>query len=113
MNLRVKNKNKKNNKIKGLQLSKKLNFCSPYFWKKTFLFQQSTAFKYTEKFVYSRSSTIPTSFIDQLVEIHSGKKWYGRVVTKWNIGFKFGELTWNRKIALYKAKQAKKKKKNK
>jgi len=28
------------------------------------------------------------------------------------IGFKFGEFTWNRKIALYKAKQLKKKKKN-
>jgi len=29
------------------------------------------------------------------------------------IGFKFGEFTWNRKIALYKAKQLKKKKKKK
>ena len=28
------------------------------------------------------------------------------------IGFKFGEFTWNRKLALYKAKQLKKKKKN-
>jgi ribosomal protein S19 len=27
------------------------------------------------------------------------------------IGFKFGEFTWNRKLALYKAKQLKKKKK--
>lgn len=27
------------------------------------------------------------------------------------VGFKFGEFTWNRKIALYKAKQKKKKKK--
>jgi len=29
------------------------------------------------------------------------------------VGFKFGEFTWNRKIALYKAKQKKKKKKRK
>ena len=29
------------------------------------------------------------------------------------IGFKFGQFTWNRKLALYKAKQLRKKKKKK
>lgn len=105
---------KKNTKIYGkfFQKKSKINFCSPYFWKKIFLFQQNRVFKYSEKKIFSRFSVIPLGFLKQFVEIHSGKKWYGRVINKWNVGFKFGELTWNRRIALYKAKQLKKKKKS-
>lgn len=108
-----KNKQKINNRFseKNFQKSKKLSYLSPYFWKKTFLFQQSFAFKFIEKFIFSRSSCTPYSFIRLYVDIYSGKKWYGRVIHKWNVGFKLGELTWNRKIAKYKAKQLKKKKK--
>lgn len=96
---------------RNYRISSKLNFCAPYFWKKIFLYQQNKIFKLSEKNIYSRSSTIPLGFIRQYVKVHSGKKWYGRVINKWNVGFKFGELTWNRRIAMYKAKQLKKKKK--
>lgn len=112
--LKINEKKKiQNNKFveKHFQKTKKILYLSPYFWKKTFLFQQSFAFKYSEKFIFSRSSTVPYSFLKQYVEIYAGKKWYGRVIHKWNLGFKLGELTWNRKIARYKAKQLKKKKK--
>lgn len=61
--------------------------------------------------MFTRSSVIPRSFKNLLVKVYSGKKWHARVINKWNVGFKFGELTWNRKLALYKAKQLKKKKK--
>lgn len=109
-------KTKNNGNIKKIldrnfKLSNKINFCSPYFWKKIFLFQQNKVFKLSEKKIFSRSSVIPYGFLRQYVKIHNGKKWFGRVIKRWNIGFKFGELTWNRRIALYKAKQLKKKKK--
>jgi ribosomal protein S19 len=68
-------------------------------------------FKFNEKKIFNRSSVIPISFKNLFVKIHAGKKWYNRFITKWSVGFKFGELTWNRKLALYKAKQLKKKKK--
>jgi len=106
------NKNNYNRNLdKTSQISNKLNYCSPYFWKKIFLYQQNKIFKLSEKKIFSRGSVIPRGFIRQYVQIHSGKRWYGRVITKWSMGFKFGELTWNRRIAMYKAKQLKKKKK--
>lgn len=105
----------KNNRLllkkKQKQSTFKIKFCSPFFWKKMFYFHQNMVFRLSEKFVYSRSSTIPFGFNNQLVKIYGGKKWSTRAIHKWNIGFKFGELTWNRKMARYKAKQLKKKKK--
>jgi len=65
----------------------------------------------SKKSIYLRSSIIPNIFVGYSVEIYSGKIWHNRLITKWSVGFKFGELTWNRKLALYKAKQLKKKKK--
>lgn len=97
-------RNSQNNSIK-------LNFCAPYFWKKTFLFKQSIVFRMGDKKIYNRSSAIPFSFKNLKVKIYSGKKWFSRLITIWSVGFKFGELTWNRRLALYKAKQLKKKKK--
>ena len=64
----------------------------------------------SEKKVYSRSSNIPNLYKNIEVNIHYGKSFKIKIFNKWNIGFKFGEFTWNRKLALYKAKQLKKKK---
>lgn len=92
----------------------KLYFCSPNIWKKIFLFKKNSMFKINEKFFYNRSSVIPGIYRDSNVFIYSGHIWHTRFVTRWMVGFKFGEFTWNRKLALYKAKQLKKlKKKNK
>lgn len=86
-------------------------FCSPYFWKKIFLYKKHPIFKTAEKFIYARSSAIPKTLVNCTVKIYAGKSWHQRIVNKWMVGFKFGEFTWNRKLALYKAKQLKKKKK--
>jgi len=87
-----------------------LIYCSPVFWKKIFLYKKYPIFKNAEKKIFSRSSTIPKILNYSIVKIYSGKSWHKRVVNNWMIGFKFGEFTWNRKLALYKAKQLKKKK---
>ena len=42
------------------------------------------------------------------MKIYSGKRWHIKIINKWMVGFKFGAFSWNRKIALYKAKQLKK-----
>ena len=49
-------------------------------------------------------------FKKQIVYIHNGKTWTKRFITRWSIGFKFGELVFNRRVAIYKAKQLRKKK---
>lgn len=66
--------------------------------------------KKKEKFVYDRSSAIPSIYEGLRVHIYSGKVFKSKVVTRWMLGSKFGEFVWNRKLALYKAKQLKKKK---
>ncbi len=97
--------------LKNKKFSTKLNFCSSYFWKKIYLYNKYPLFKNAEKKIFSRSSIIPQTFNLLAVKIYSGKSWHKRIINKWMIGFKFGEFTWNRKLALYKAKQLKKKKK--
>lgn len=64
-----------------------------------------------EKRIYDRSSTIPFMFSGSVVKIYTGRYFNRRFLNPWVVGFKFGELTWNRKVAVYKVKQLKKKKK--
>lgn len=97
---------KNHNKVKN-----NIIFCSQFFWKKIFLYNRHPIFKIAEKKIFSRSSVVPKAFIGTSVKIYSGKSWHSRNLTRWMIGFKFGEFTWNRKLAIYKAKQLKKKKK--
>jgi len=92
------------------QLKNKLIFCSQDIWRKIFLCKKSIVFKEQEKFIYHRSATIPKIFLHYEVSIYTGKKWMKRNINKWMVGFKFGEFTWNKKSAIYKAKQLKKKK---
>jgi len=94
------------------QIKNKLIFCSEDIWRKIFLCKQSIVFKNREKFIYQRSSTIPKIFVNYEVSVYSGKKWVKKNINKWMVGFKFGEFTWNKKSAIYKAKQLKKKKHN-
>lgn len=91
-------------------LKKKLIFCSLDIWRKIFLAKKSIVFQNQEKFVHHRSSAIPKIFTNYDVSIYTGKKWTKRNISRWMVGFKFGEFTWNKKIAVYKAKQLKKKK---
>ena len=93
-----------------LKNTRRLLFFSASIWRHAFIFHTKPYFKEGEKFIYSRSSIIPHIFIGVNLYIHSGKKWRHRNVTHWRVGFKFGEFTWNRRIAVYKAKQLRKKK---
>ena len=53
---------------------------------------------------------MPRAYNGFEVVIHRGNKFRVKQINNWVIGFRFGEFTWNRKVALYKAKQKKKKK---
>jgi len=61
--------------------------------------------------MHNRGSVIPKIFLNYIVNIHNGMTWKQRMINKWMIGYKFGEFTWNKKVAIYKAKKIKKKKK--
>lgn len=104
--------NLKKNYIKK-KYKKKLNYCAPYAWKRAFLINHNYIFKLAKKTIYCRSSIVTKTFKNSYVYIYAGKRWYHRLINKWMVGFKFGEFTWNRKYALYKAKQLRKKKKKK
>jgi len=99
--------------MNNFKLKNKLLFCSENIWKKIFLYKKSEVFKTQDKLIYERSSVIPRIFTGSEVSIYSGKKWIKKYVNRWMVGFKFGEFTWNKKAAIYKAKQLRKKKKKK
>lgn len=88
-----------------------MNYCNNFLIKKLFLYKSRPIIKKSKKMIFSRSSIIPVFFIGYNVFIYNGKKWKTHFILKWSQGYKFGELTWNKKIAFYKAKQLKKKKK--
>lgn len=92
------------------RLKKKLIFCSEDMWKKIFLAKKSIVFKNQEKLIYHRASCVPKTFLNDEISIYTGKRWVKRFINRWMVGFKFGEFTWNKKSAKYKAKQLKKKK---
>jgi len=89
----------------------KLNHTAPSTWRKIFLVHGNEVFRPKKKVIYDRHSTIPSMFIGSKVQIYSGSKFHSRVINRWMVGYKFGEFSWTRKLALYKAKQLKKKKK--
>lgn len=89
----------------------KPQYVAPSTWRKIFLIRDNEVFKPKKKFIHDRNSTIPTMFVGSKVLIFSGLKFHSRVINRWMVGYKFGEFSWTRKLALYKAKQLKKKKK--
>lgn len=91
----------------------KLSFMGASTWRKIFLIKYNDLHHKKEKLVFDRSSTIPFMFANSRIKIYAGSKFRPRSVSRWMVGFKFGEFTWNRKVALYKAKQLRKKKKKK
>jgi ribosomal protein S19 len=87
----------------------KPSYLSPNMWRIMYLISSNPVHHTSEKRIRSRSSIIPVTFVGYEVIIHSGKKWHKRKVNNWMVGYKFGEFTWNRRYALYKAKQLRKK----
>ena len=97
--------------FKSSKRSHKLNYIAPSTWRKIFLIHDNDVFRPKEKVVYDRNSTIPPTFVGAKVKIYAGMRFHSRIVNRWMVGFKFGEFSWTRKLALYKAKQLRKKKK--
>ncbi len=79
-------------------------------WRRLFFLKKNRLLKYEERFIMARGSQVPASFLNIKLYIYDGINWVPRYVNKWMVGYAFGVFTWNRKIALYKAKQLKKKK---
>lgn len=90
--------------------NKKLSYFSASMWRSIYLISSNPVYHTREKKIYNRSTVIPTIFSGYEVLIHSGKRWHTRRINDWMVGFKAGEFTWNRKYALFKAKQLRKKK---
>ena len=93
--------------------AKKLNYFAPNLWRSLYLISTSQVYHTREKKIYGRSSVLPTAFMGYEILIHAGKRWHCKKVNKWMVGFKIGEFTWNRRYALFKSKQLRKKNKKK
>ena len=89
----------------------KLSYIASSTWRQIFLIKNNDLYRAKEKFIYDRNSTIPPLFNGVQVKIYSGNHFNTKNINLWMVGYKFGEFTWNRKLALYKAKQLKKTKK--
>lgn len=76
-----------------------------------FLIKLNPIHHFSEKKIYSRNSTVPNLYINKEIVVHRGNKLKSKYLSLWGVGFKFGEFTWNRKLAMYKRKQKKSKKK--
>ena len=108
---KFKNHKAKMGETKKLQSTFNRNYMHASTWRKIFLLTDNQVFHAKTKVIYDRNSTIPKAFLGSKVHIYSGCRFHIRYVTRWMIGFKFGEFSWTRKLALYKAKQLRKKKK--
>jgi ribosomal protein S19 len=94
---------------KNLYKLNKINYYSPHIWRLMFLINSNQVYNTLSKKIYNSSSHIPLMFIGEEVFIYSGLKWLSRSLSRWSVGLKFGMLSWNRKRALFKSKQLKKK----
>jgi len=95
----------------NLSVKKQLKpkYLSPNIWRIMYLISSNPVHHTSEKRIRSRASTVPVTFVGYETLIHSGKKWHKRKINNWMVGHKFGEFTWNRRYALFKAKQLRKK----
>lgn len=89
----------------------KINFCSPLVWKKLYVIHYKPYWlrDSTRKNLFERGTIIPKCFAGERIYLHSGKTLRRRWVNKWMVGFMAGEFVWNRRRAIYKAKQIRKK----
>ena len=91
----------------------KIKYLGPNTWRQVFLHLSSEVIEEQDKFIRERSSTITPILTENTLKVYNGKSYIARSFSNYAVGFKFGEFTWNRKIALYKAKQLRSKKKKK
>lgn len=87
----------------------KISYVAAGTWRQIFLNQSNDVWCDQDKFIHERSSVIAPMYSNTRVHIYTGRGFTLRWIHPWMVGFKFGEFTWNRKLALYKAKQLRKK----
>lgn len=80
-------------------------------YKKIFLAARLKSTIYFNKFVYSNSVNVPKIFINTKILVYNGRYWNKKFINRYMVGFKVGEFIWTRKIAIFKNKQKKKKRK--
>lgn len=86
-------------------------FFSRSIYKKIFYLKNNIPYHTNDFKIYDRGSCIPSQLVGKKLGIYRGNKLIWKTPSRWHLGFNYGELTWTRKIALFKAKQLKKKKK--
>lgn len=86
----------------------KLNKFSYKTWRLVYLLRLNSVYQGMDKKIYNRSSRIPSIFKGYDFKTYNGRVWGRRYVTRWIVGHRFGEFTWNRKYALFKVKKKKK-----
>lgn len=87
----------------------KINYMCYRTWRYLYLVNVRPYYNRASKRYWGRATTIPASFLRARVRIYTGKKWKIRYVNRWMVGYRVGEFTWNRRLAMYKAKQLRKK----
>ena len=87
----------------------KINHFSSKIWRSMCLINSNAIHHTSEKRIRSRSSVLPITYVGFEIVVHSGKRWHSRYVNPWMVGYKAGEFTWNRRLALFKAKHLRKK----
>jgi len=97
--------------FKNKVYNNKISFCSPLVWRKIYIFRFKPYWlkDSSRKNLFERGTIIPKCFINQRIYLHSGKTLRRRWVNRWMVGFMAGEFVWNRRRAIYKAKQIRKK----
>ena len=91
----------------------KINFFSSSLWRSMYLVNLNDVYHSSEKKIPAKGSVIPLSYKGYEALVYNGRSWQRKYINRWVCGHKFGEFTWNRKIAVYKAKQMRKKSKKK
>lgn len=92
-----------------LKKKSKLNYFAPHILRSLYLIKLNPIHNFSEKRLFTRSSKIPYLYCNKEVLIHRGNYFKQKRINMWNVGFNFGVFTWNRKLAIYKRKQKKKK----
>ena len=99
--------------IPKLRKSYKIPHVGPNTWRQIYLHIANEVIEEQDKFIHERRSTVTPLLASTGMRIYNGKTYTKIMFTPYSVGFKFGEFTWNRKMALYKAKQLRKKKNKK
>lgn len=99
---------------------KKKNINKPLYYSRTTyskikneVLKSLTMVKYKNIVIYNydKKSTVLKYLDGRYILVYNGKKWQGKGISKWMMGFKIGSFTWTRRRYRKKLKKSKKKSK--